>query len=802
MPKPTLILIAILTAATTQAANWPDHPQLRAVRATAPIKLDGDLNDEAWQTAPEFTDFTQHDPDDKQPSTLPTSIRIIYDDEAIYFGAKMTDPEHPTALLARRDNFTQSDFLAINIDPQLDRLSGNCFVVFPANTQVDTVLYNDIGEDASWDGVWQSAARVVSDGWIAEVRVPYSQLRFPDKDIHVWGLNITRRTIRKNETVRIVNTPKGETGFVSHFADITGIEGIRRGRPLEIVPYAIARSDYRTRFDGPVDRSDSRADGGLDLKYALTPTITLTGTLNPDFGQVEVDPAVVNLGQFETFYPEKRPFFTEGVSIFRFGDTPAPAHFNFLNAPQTFYSRRIGRDVDSSDARIYAATKLTGKLPGGWTLGVLDALTDAADGTNYFVSRGTKELGDGARLGYMATSVNRSELRSAQTGGVDGYASFFGKSWIVEGSLTGSRLSGDADEIAAAQMSPARYYARPDASHIEFDPLRTSLTGWGGRAMVSKTTGLWRPIVQVHAYSPGFETNDLGFMTRTDMISPSAVMMYVNQNPGKRTRERNVWFGAWQNANFDGDTLERGVFADWFVTTTNYLRPRAAIFLTAGGFDDRLTRGGPVVRTPRYWSSDLSFGTDERKKFVFEVESHLERGGDGSYMRQFAIGLTARPASNLQLEIEPGFAHGHTVTQYVARADGRYIFAELEQREFEIATRADWTLTSKLSFQLYMQPFIASGDYHDYHALVAPRTREYEPVAYSASPNFNFRSVRGSAVVRWEFRPGSALYVAWNENRAGEVGVGDFNLSRDLRAIPSSPSHDVFMVKVSYWLPM
>lgn len=798
----TLILVLALLTIPVRAANWPERPQLHAVRATVPPKIDGDLSDAAWQSAPEFTDFTQHDPDDTKPATLPTSVRIVFDDQAIYFGLKMTDTHPPTALLVRRDNFTQSDFLAINIDPQLDRLSGNCFAVYPTNVQFDTVLYNDIGEDNSWDGVWQSATQIVPDGWIAEVRVPYSQLRFPDRDVHVWGLNITRRTLRLNETVRIVNTPKGQTGFVSHFADIVGIEGIRRGRPLEVVPYTVARSDLRTRFEGPVDRTDTRADGGLDLKYALTPTLTLTGTINPDFGQVEVDPAVVNLGQYETFYPEKRPFFTEGVSIFQFGDSPAPARFGFMFAPDPFYSRRIGRDPDGSDARIFAASKLTGKLPGGWSIGILDAMTDAADGTNYFVSRGTKEIGDGSRMGFMATSVNSSEQRSAATLGVDGYTSFFRKSWILEGSLTGSRITGDEAQIAAAQRSPARYYDRPDASHVDFDPTRTALDGWGGRVQMSKVTGIWRPIMQVQAYSPGYETNDIGFMQRTDIISSSFVMMHTDQTTGKRTRERNLWFGTWNNRNFDGDTLERGVFADWFVTTTNYLRPRAALFLVGESFDDRLTRGGPVVRRPAGWSSDLKFGTDERKRYVFEVAAHLEGNREHSYYRQLGVALEARPAANIELEIEPSFTRAHEYNQYVTNADGRYVFAEIEQRSFEIGARMDLTLTPKLSFQLYLQPFISSGDYHDFHELAEPRTRDYVPSTYSDALDFNFRSVRGSAVVRWEFRPGSALYVAWNENRAHDENVGDFRLGRDLRAIPNAPSHDVFLIKVSYWLPM
>src|SRR6266498_2370876 len=347
MRRRTIVaLFCFLAAGAAHAANWPEHPVLHAVRVTTPPTIDGDLSDAAWQSAPEFTDFTQHDPDDGKPPTMRTSIRIVYDDHAIYFGAKMFDPQRPTALLARRDTFVQSDFISINLDPQLDRLSGNAFTITPMNVQLDTVLYNDIGEDDSWDGVWDSAVKIVPDGWVAEVRVPFSQLRFPEKPVHVWGLNITRRTVRNNEWVRIVNTPKGQTGFVSHFADIDGLEGIHRERPLELVPYAVGRSDVMSRVDRSTpftDQMQMSNDAGLDVKYGITSTLTLTGTLNPDFGQVEVDPAVINLSQFETFFPEKRPFFTEGVNIFRFSDTPAPSHFNFISSPSLFYTRRIGR---------------------------------------------------------------------------------------------------------------------------------------------------------------------------------------------------------------------------------------------------------------------------------------------------------------------------------------------------------------------------------------------------------------------------------------------------------------------------
>lgn len=847
MLKRALFVVPLLAVCSlADAANWPERPTLRAVRATTGPVIDGDLSDPVWQTAPEFTDFTQHDPDDGQPATMPTSVRILYDDHAIYFGAKMVDPHPPTALLVRRDSFVQTDFLSINIDPQLDRLSGNAFTITPADVQVDSLLYNDIAEDVSWDGVWESSAKIVADGWVAEVRVPYSQLRFPDKPVHTWGLNITRRTVRNNEWVRIVNTRKGETGFVSHFADVVGLEGIHRGRPLELVPYAVARSDFRTRSVNPLEEpQDYRADGGLDVKYALTSSLTLTGTINPDFGQVEVDPAVVNLTDFETFYPEKRPFFTEGLNMFRFGDTPAPSHFNFFQPPSLFYTRRIGRapqrslDADHvlapADTTILGAAKLTGRTAGGWSVGVLEALTSPEHGlymlgedtrrehfeplTNYFVSRVHKTVGDGSRIGAMFTSVNRNlsdELQglreSAVTAGIDGYTSFRNKSWYLEGSAVGSRVSGSELALLRTQRSSSRYYHRPDARHVELDPNRTSLTGWGGRAMLSKGTGVWRPNVQVQAYSPGFETNDTGFMQRTDIVSTHALVQYANQQPTKRFREKNGWMGVWQNRNFDGDTIERGAFVDAFATSSKYWFYRASLFVSPGAFSDRLTRGGPLVRTAMSWSSDTRLETDTRKKFYFGLYGHFEGDEEDSYARRATLALNARPAPNLLLSLEPSFSRSHDAHAYVDDFDDpaaaatygrRYVFANLEQRSFELGTRADWTLTPRLSFQLYLQPFIAAGDYHDYHSLAAARTRDYVPLAYTArNPDFNFRSVRGSAVARWEFRPGSALYVVWNENRAQEIERGDFRLNRDLRAISTAPSHDVFLVKVSYWLPM
>jgi hypothetical protein len=388
--------------------------------------------------------------------------------------------------------------------------------------------------------------------------------------------------------------------------------------------------------------------------------------------------------------------------------------------------------------------------------------------------------------------------------GMDGYTSFANRSWILEWMGAGTRVSGSEEAIARTQLSSAHYFQRPDAGHVEFDPTRTALTGYAGKVMLSKNTGLWRPNVQVHGYSPEFETNDAGFMQRADVMSGHALMQYVNQSPTARFREKNVWFGTWTNRNFDGDTIERGVFVDHFATLANYWDYRAALFVTPGAYSDQRTRGGPLVRNGQSWTFESSMESDDRKPFVASVDTRIEGSDEGSWVREGGIALTYRPSANLQVSLNPYLSRSRDMHQYVATTGGQYVFAELEQRTFELGTRVDWTLNARLSFQLYLQPFIASGDYHDLHALARPRSADYVPYVGGAlsEPDFNFRSVRGSAVARWEFRPGSALYVVWNENRADVEPIGDFRLRRDFRAISTAPSHDVFLVKLSYWLPM
>jgi hypothetical protein len=852
-----LRLLTMLAACLFAQTISAEEMVYRAVRAAGPPIVDGDLSDPAWRDAPEISGFIQRDPDDGQPATERTVVRVVYDDHAVYFGARLYDSQPVRSRLGRRDTTIESDWFRVYIDPHLDRRSGATFQVNPANVQYDAVLYSDSVSDANWDAVWSSATRVDADGWTVEMRIPYSQLRFPQRPAHTWGIQITRLLSRRNELSALVHIPRGSAGYVSRFANLGGIEGIRSGRALEILPYAVARVDRDRRAGAERDRR--AADAGVDVKYGLTSNLTLTGTLNPDFGQVEVDPARVNLTQFELFFPEKRPFFVEGASLFA-ADVVADHVFSFnFTQPSLFYSRRVGRvpqgtaffDVPAppEQTTILGAAKITGKTANGWTVAVLDALTaeEEASGitleplTNHAVMRVARDLGEKSAAGFRVTSVQRrlpGELQPFLRGGatsaaVDGYRIFGDNDYVLQWFAGATHVTGTPEAILRTQRAPARYYQRPDAGHVEVDGGRTSLTGSGGRALFAKHSGKWQYNLQAEGYTPGFESNDAGFMVRSDIISTHAVGLYINQDPWRMTRRRTFWMGKFQHWNLDGDLIQNGLWYDGAVVFNNYWQ-----FLYWGGteastIDDRITRGGPAIRVPqRSWVGG-AFTSDSRKPLYLTASGEVLRDERDGFADVLALGITYRPTSRLSLRLSPAYYSTRSTQQYVATVldaeathtfGSRYVFADIERKTLDVGVRLDWTFTSRLSLQLYMQPYVATGAYSAFKEVARPRSldfRRYEAIAHDPStdrytvdpdgggpaaafsfgnPDFNYRSLRGNAVLRWEFRPGSALYAVWNESREDELPFGDFRVRRDLRGTIDSPSRDVFLVKMSWWV--
>ncbi|MDO8834994.1 MAG: DUF5916 domain-containing protein, partial [Vicinamibacterales bacterium] len=596
---------------------------VRAVRATGAIVLDGTLDEQDWQAADAARDFTQRDPNEGQPATEATDVRFLFDDDALYIGARMWDrePARIARRLSRRDGPADglADTIVVSLSPLHDGLTGSTFRVSAAGALWDAVLYNDTNEDDSWDAVWDAEVSADQSGWTAEMRIPFSQLRFDSRDQQAWGLNIVRTILRHNEADWWVAVPKTEGRFVSRMGTLVGLDGLRGRRHLDLLPYATGRAEFSGAPDGDHPFNDgSRLFGGagLDAKWGITSNLTIDGTINPDFGQVEVDPAVVNLSVFETFYEERRPFFIEGAQNFNnFGRNGVNGAMGFNRTnPTLFYTRRIGRSpqgrasgdyVDRPPATtILGAAKLTGKTAGGWNIGIIDAVTsrefaDVAFGsardrteveplTNYLVARVRRDVGQRGGFGLITTAVTRNLREKALDDlltsgaylfGVDGHLFIDAKrEWVVTSGLSRSHVTGSAATIGRLQRTSARYYQRPDADHLEYDPTRTSISGWNFQLDFNRNAGNFRPNASLWAVTPGYEVNDIGFMSNVDRWGGHLAFGWSKRTPDRFSRFRQVIVSKFWVSNFDNEMMTDGLWTGGWVTFPNYWSGQATVF--------------------------------------------------------------------------------------------------------------------------------------------------------------------------------------------------------------------------------
>ena len=847
---------SVVDSAVLHHANGRVPARMDAVRAApGTIRIDGRLNDDAWAAAEPATGFRQQSPHDGDPATERTEVRILYDDEAVYVGARMfdSDPSRIVARLGRRDASTQSDLFEVDFDSYHDHRTSFQFSVNPLGVKQDRVASNDFaGGDQAWDPVWDAAAARDSLGWTAEIRIPLSQLRFPATPTQVWGVNFWRYVQRTAESSVWSYSSQTDQGYASFFGHVLGIAGIPQPRRLEVLPYA-AGMEERSATGTPGNPFDdgSREVGrvGLDLKYGLTSNLTLNATVNPDFGQVEADPAEVNLTAYETYFSERRPFFVEGADIFS-GISPG---FNNVNGPRYLYSRRIGRTPQgSADVRgagsftdapngttILGATKLTGRTAGGWSLGILEAVTareyatvDSAGVrfrdqveplTNYAAVRAKREFGGGATtLGFTGTAVNRrlddarlSFLRSAAyAGGVDFGHRFARQRYSFFAALGGSYIRGDTLAIQAAQRSSARYYQRPDAGYVSFHPARRTLAGWNAAVGVSKDEGSTNFAVGASASSPGWEINDLGYQTRSDRIALKLWVGHRWTRPGKVFRVASATANANLGWNFGGDRTTSSVGASGYGEFLNYWSANVGFSGIFRVVNDGLLRGGPAGLSPAGWDVYGQIGSDYRKPvraYLFYEYSGTELGGYGHYL---GSSVTIRPSPTVSISAGPSYSVSLSSQQYVTAFDDatatatfnrRYVFAEVLQHSLDLTTRLDVTLTPSLSVQLYAQPFVATGDYRRIRSLRTPRSFDYIAFADSAALgdlDFSYRSLRGNAVLRWEYRPGSTLFLVWTTSCSAYGARPAFDAVGDLRNLCQGRSDNVFAVKMNYWLSL
>jgi hypothetical protein len=768
------VLVFCFCQSLFAAGSAPDT-SLHAVRTNLPITIDGKLSEPIWQR-PGFEGFHQRDPKEGAEPTERTVVWIAYDDGAIYIAARMFDraPDSLTKRLSRRDASWNSDMFFFDVDSYHDHQTGYYFALDAAGTFYDGTLLNDDWNDDTWDGVWEGKVRIDSLGWTAEMRIPYSQLRFRNADSLTWGINFRRDIARRSETDWVVFTPKGGSGFVSRFPDLTGLQGIHASSRIEALPYMTTRAEYLQHAPGDPFNSGAkyRPGVGVDLKMGLGSSLTLDGTINPDFGQVEVDPAVVNLSDVETYFNEKRPFFVEGQSIFtQYGRGGVTNYWGFnWGNPNIFYSRRIGRapqgSVPETDfvelpngTSIIGAAKLTGKVGDSWNVGAINAVTaredadlqTAGQGTKseveppayYGVFRAQKEFNDSHQaIGAIATVTARQlsgsrlqdELnKSAVVAGLDGW-SFLdsSKTWVLNGWATVSNVHGTQADLTRIQMSSAHYLQRPDARAFSLDSSATSLTGYSGRLYLNKQQGNIIFNSSLGIISPKFDNTDLGFLWRTDMINSHVGFGYQWTDPGSWYQRMQLIGAAFRTYDFDGDITWQGVFGLWDITFLNFYELQIDAAYNPQTFNSRRTRGGPVTLNASGYQYDFMLQTDPRKDWVFQVQTFTYKDLFTSW--SISADLEWRPLPNLSLSVGPGFEHNGDYAQYVTTVPdpfatttygNRYVMANLQQSTVSANIRVNWTFTPKLSLQLFMQPLISAANFTDFKEVARPRSLDY-----------------------------------------------------------------------------
>ncbi len=837
------------------------------LRGEAPA-IDGILTDAIWSTAPLVTGFTQMEPNEGAPATERTEVRVLYGPEALYVAFRAFDrsPDSIAAQLTRRDESSYSDGLHVLVDSYNDKRTAFHFGVNPEGVKSDIYRFDDTEEDSSWDAVWEVGTATDQEGWTAEFRIPYSQLRFGNHEDQTWGINFAREIARRNETSTWAPIRESDAAVVSKSGELQGLRNLGSPTRMELRPFTLARlnklpGDPQDPFHSP---NDFRASGGLDLKYGITNDLTLDVTVNPDFGQVEADPAQVNLTAFETFYPEQRPFFIEGAAIFRFGIGLGDGD---LASEALFYSRRIGRapqgDVDADGgysevpdaSTIVGAWKLSGKTRGGWSIGLLHAVTaeekaEIATGSgnhledevepfaNYGVARIQKDFRDGrTAVGFIGTAANRDpevadalELRTgAYAGGFD-FRHRFGTEdrYQVNGYVLGSHVRGSPEAMENTQHSSSRYFQRPDADHVTLDPTRTSLNGWAGKLEVAKQGGgYWRWGSTLLAKSPGFEPNDLGFQRESDLVIHAGFLGYNHYNPTSRFRRWNIFTNAWHAWTFGGERLSTAGNINGSFTLPSYWGGYLGVNHSLSTYSNGMLRGGPLVRRDSNTNGWLGLFTDSRKPLTVNTGGNWAvTPATDSWSWNVYANAGWRPSGRISLSL--GLFLDRTVNgiQWVGKettSEDHYLFGRMDQRTVGLTGRFNFTFMPDLTLQVYAQPFISSGTYTDFKEVASPRAERfqdrYRSLAAEAAdgeyrvdldgdgdpesfenPDFNFKQFRSTTVLRWEYRPGSLLYLVWSQGRDHSAETGVFDVGGNLRTLFDQRSENVFMLKVSYWI--
>ncbi len=847
-----LALAAATSGAPVQTQEQPaPPPPTMAVRpdvaiareAQTPPVIDGRADDALWQTAPRIDAFREFQPDPDGDPRFRTEFQVGFDAHNLYVFVRAYDP-HPDSImraLTRRDQRGPSDQLKIIVDSYNDRRSGFEFAVNPDGVKRDYAVYNDNQEDQSWNGVWDVGTLVDEQGWTAEFRIPLSQLRFNEATSHTFGFGVWRDIERYAERVSWPVYSVTTSGLASQLGQLEGLNGLGAPARLELTPYTVTKNVSRPTSNG-FGREQQFAMGA-DLKYGITPNITLDATVNPDFGQVEADPAVLNLSAFETFLAERRPFFVEGTGLYQFS-LNCYIVVDCSTNEGLFYSRRIGRaptllgvygDASTSTATpIAAAAKLTGRTASGFSFGVLDAATQHVDGannttveprTNYAVLRAQQDLREGeTSIGLIATAVNRnlddwtsSVLhRNAYVAGANFRNRFGDGNYEFAASVAASRVDGTPDAIARTQRSAVHYFQQPDDDH-EVDLTRTSLGGHALQVKFGKYGGgITRFETSLVRQSAGFEPNDLGFLRRADILDWSTWAALSFRTPTKLYRWAQVNGNHWEHWTTSGLRLENafnfnghmGLHNNWDVHLGGTLNN------LGDSHCERCTRGGPALRDSPGLFPWFGVNLDSRKAIVPSMWVNLGFYHEGkSRDVSLSPSLTLNLSTRLRASLGAGIDQMDNDMQWYENVvdentgDTDFVFAHLDQRTLSLNVRLNYTATPDLTLEFYGQPFVSTGTYSNFREVSAtPRADDFENrfVPYGTpgqTESFRFSQLRTNTVLRWEYRPGSTLFLVWAHGRQAFVDNPlETSWRDDYRDLFDLHPDNTFLIKLAYWL--
>lgn len=835
----------------------------QAARLEGPApQIDGRFDDPAWQQGEWSGGYRQQIPAEGAEPSQPTEIKILYDDRHVYVAIRaFDDPAQVRRYPGRRDSFGDFavDIVGVCFDSYNDKRTGFEFDLTAGGGKIDLVLGNGDNEwDTNWDAVWDGKVGHDEKGWMAEFSIPFNQLRFAPEQEQVWGMHAWRWHAANQEESQWQLIPRQNTGRMYQLGELRGIRDLPRTRHLELMPYLLGKTASGPSIRG--EGQDAAGTLGLDAKLGLTSNFTLDATVNPDFGQVEADPSVVNLTAYETFYEERRPFFLEGRRIFA---------FETEDFDQLFYSRRIGQPPSWSPSlgpgeelrapeatTILSAVKITGKTDGGLSVGVLQSLTQketavvgVAPGErrlavepfgSYTVGRIHKDWDKGTTsLGGMVTQTHRSigdpQLgflpANALTGGVDFARYFANRRWLLEARGLFSRVSGEREAILALQTNPVHYYQRTDAGHLKVDPERRSLSGHGGSVSLG-TSGDSRLRVrnQFHWYSPGLDLNDVGYLRQADVQANEAFVSWVESKPRGAFREYSFQLSREDQWDFDGlhTAAQTGLFASGSFRNKWGLE---AFLERSAEVDTRALRGGPALRRHDFYHGSLEGRTDPSRRLSGWLDAgHSWSVDDESRAWEWEAGLRWRTSNRLALSGEVEYETLRDDLQYVgtvqAGSEARWLLGRIEQDTWSFTLRANLAVTPDLTVQYYGSPFISTGRYGEFKRATETLAQDYDrrfarfaaqeislaaedgryqvseaggPSYAFANPDFSFRQFRSNLVVRWEYQPGSSLYVVWSQGRTDTLPAWQRGFGRNWDALWSARSDNVFLVKFSYW---